>query len=184
MTRLSGLRVAFIGSVMASAGAGPALVAHAPHGFRQSAAAVAPPVHPRFRLSPTGKAREASGWVEFSLAASPFGLPVTRDGRVVYDLAITVDALPLPSEFGSYTTYEAWLATPKLDVARDLGPIRNGTTVRARADWNKFMVFVSAESTPIKRKWTGPIVLVGRSPSASMQSFAGHPFYNTGQPPE
>ena len=126
----------------------------------------------------------AMGWVEFSPAASPFDLAVTRDGRVVYDLTITVSDLPVPSSLGSYSHFEGWLATPKLDAMRDLGPVQNGSPLRTRADWNKFLVFVSAEATPVRQKWAGPIVLVGRSPSSLMQSFAGHPFYNTGQPPD
>jgi len=109
---------------------------------------------------------------------------VTRDGRIVYDLAITVSDLPLPASFGPYTGYEAWLATPKLDAIRDLGPIHKGGTIQATVNWNKFLVVVSAESTPVQRKWTGPILLVGRSPSAAMHAFAGHTFYNTGQPPD
>jgi hypothetical protein len=142
---------------------------------------VAPP--PRFRLAPTRNAQLASGWVELSPAASPFGVAVSRDGRIIYDLAIVVKDLPPASALGPYSTYEAWLATPKLDLVRDLGPIQNGVAIRGQAEWNKFTVLVTAESPPIRQKWTGAVVLVGRSPSSLMQSFAGHPFYNTGQAP-
>jgi hypothetical protein len=67
---------------------------------------------------------------------------------------------------------------------RDLGAIRNDAPLRTRADWNKFTIVVSAEGTPIRARWSGTIVLSGRSPSSLMQSFAGHSFYNTGMPPE
>jgi hypothetical protein len=166
--------------VIVSAGGAP-LVA-GPHpvvGGRHGA--MAPP--PRFRLAPTYRARLATGWVELSPAPSPFGIAASRDGRIVYDLDIAVNNLPPASSLGPYSTYEAWLATPKLDLVRDLGAVQNGTTLRGQADWNKFTVLVTAEAPPIRQKWNGAVVLVGRSPSSLMQSFAGHPFYNTGQAP-
>lgn len=138
---------------------------------------------PRFRLAPTYRAQLANGWVELAPAPSPFGLAVSREGRIVYDLNIVVNDLPTPSSLGSYTTYEAWLATPTLEEVRRLGEVKNGTPLRAQADWNKFTVFVTAEAPPLRPKWNGAVVLVGRSPSSLMQSFAGHPFYNTGQAP-
>lgn len=124
---------------------------------------------------------QGSGWVALAPARSPFALDVTPDGRVVYDLEIVVHGLPAPSSLGHYTVYEAWLATPKLDLIHPLGPIRNDAPLRAQADWNKFTVFISAEATPGAKKWSG-VVLVGRSPSSLMQSFVGHPFYNNGVP--
>jgi hypothetical protein len=131
----------------------------------------------------TARARPASGWVLLVPAPSPFGLAASKDGRIVYDLVISVADLPEPSSFGSYTFYTAWLATPKLDVVRNLGKITDGATLRAEVDWNKFTVLVSAESAPNRARWSDAIVLVGRSPSSLMQSFAGHPFYKTGEAP-
>ena len=128
-------------------------------------------------------AHPASGWVELRPAASPFGLAATRDGRTIYDIDITVADLPAPSSLGSYTVYEAWLATPKLDLIRDLGPISVGVPLHAQVDWNKFTVLVSAESAPVRSRWSDAVALVGRSPSSLMQSFAGHPFYKTGEAP-
>ena len=138
---------------------------------------------PGFLLAATPRARPASGWVELIPAPSPFGLDASRDGRIVYDLDITISGLPAPSSFGSYAVYEAWIATPKLDLVRDLGAITIGAPLHAQVDWNKFTVLVSAESTPIHGKWGDAIVLIGRSPSSLMQSFAGHPFYKTGEAP-
>ena len=114
---------------------------------------------------------------------SPFGVAVSKDGTIHFDLDIQVDDLPPASSIGDFTTYEAWLATPQLDVVRNLGVIENGHVLHGTAEWNKFTVFVTAETPPIKPKWAGAVVLVGRSPSSLMQSFAGHPFYNTGSAP-
>ncbi len=138
---------------------------------------------PRFVLTATPRAQPASGWVQLSPAPAPFGLAVTHDGRFVYDLDIMVTDLPAPSSLGPYTMYEAWLTTPKLDLIKDLGAISSGVPLRAQADWNKFTVIVSAEAAPVHARWSEAIVLVGRSPSATMQSFAGHPFYKTGEAP-
>ena len=108
-----------------------------------AAAFRAPP--PRFRLAPTYRARTAVGSVVLTPSASPFGLAVSRDGTFNYDLDIQVDDLPEASALGAYTTYEAWVATPALDMVRDLGAVENGHVLRAKAAWNKFTVFVTAD---------------------------------------
>ena len=138
---------------------------------------------PGFRLATTAKAPRARGWVQLSPTMSPFAVAVRRDGRLVYDLEITVHDLPPVAYVGAYKGYEAWLASPNLDLVRRLGTIRNDSTLRGTADWNKFTVIVSAEPATVGDKWTGAIVMVGRSPSSLMQSFADHPFYNSGAPP-
>jgi hypothetical protein len=117
-------------------------------------------------------------------ATSPFGIAVSREGRIVYDLSIVTAGLADPSTLGSYTVYEAWLTTPRLEPVTDLGPIRPGEPLRARADWNKFTIIVSAEAAaPVNQKrWAGPVVLIGRSPSSLMQSFVTHPLYNIPEP--
>lgn len=137
---------------------------------------------PRFHLGPTPSARGASGWVQLAPAQSPFGISATRDGRLIYDLAITVAGLPPVGDLGDYSRYEVWLTTPRLDEVRDLGPIDNNGTVRAQADWNKFTIIVSAEPNPVPRKWGKAIALIGRSPSSLMQSFANHPLFSTPEP--
>jgi hypothetical protein len=137
---------------------------------------------PRFRLAATDKAPRAGGWVQMAPSVSPFSVAVTRDGKLIYDLDITVHDLPPVSYLGAYTGYQAWLATPNLDVVRKLGAVRNDSTLHVVADWNKFTVIVSAEPVKTGQKWSGAIVLVGRSPSSLMQNFADHPFYNTGTP--
>lgn len=137
---------------------------------------------PRFRLAATNKAPQARGWVELVPAASPFAISVARDGRIVYDLSITVHGLPPVSYVGAYAGYEAWLTTPNLEVVRRLGTVHNDSTLLGVADWNKFTVIVTAEPATVGEKWSGAVVMVGRSPSSLMQSFADHPFYNSGAP--
>jgi hypothetical protein len=137
---------------------------------------------PKFRLAPTPAGRPASGWVELAPSQSPFGVAATSDGRLVYDLDITATDLPAASDLGAFTHYEVWLTTPKLDVVRDLGPLQNNVTLHAHADWNKFTIIVSAEPTPVGRKWGTSIALIGRSPSSLMQSFASHPLFSVPEP--
>jgi len=137
---------------------------------------------PKFRLGSTPAARQASGWVELVPAQSPFGVATTRDGRLVFDLDITVTDLPAASDLGPYTRYEAWLTTPKLDLIHDLGSIENGKPIHAQADWNKFTIIVSAEAAAAPHKWSSAIALIGRSPSSLMQSFASHPLFSTPEP--
>lgn len=149
---------------------------------RPSAPAAGDTARPRFRLGATPAGRPASGSVEIVPAPSPFGVAATSDGRLVFDLTITVRDLPPASSFGPYTHYEAWLTTPKLDIVKDLGSISNDGTLHAQADWNKFTIIVSAEATPVPRKWGPAIVLIGRSQSSLMQSFASHPLFSTPEP--
>jgi hypothetical protein len=157
-------------------------VAHAPRASESPSEVDSTAGKPRFHLGSTPAARQASGWVDLAPAPSPFGVATTRDGRLVFDLEITAANLPAASDLGPYTHYEAWLTTPKLDLIHDLGPIENGKTVRAQADWNKFTIIVSAESAPVGKKWTPAIALIGRSPSSLMQSFASHPLFSTPEP--
>jgi hypothetical protein len=145
-------------------------------------AGFAPSDLPRFRLAATDKAPRAGGWVQMAPSVSPFSVAVSRDGKLIYDLDITVHDLPPVSYLGEFTGYQAWLSTPNLDVVRRLGAVRNDSTLHVNADWNKFTVIVSAEPPKVGQKWSGAIVLVGRSPSSLMQNFADHPFYNTGTP--
>jgi hypothetical protein len=152
------------------------------HNPAKSANADSEPRRPQFRLAPTPDGRPGSGVVQLVPTQSPFGIAATRDGRLMYDLDIAVSGLPPASALGPYTGYEAWVATPKLDVVRALGPIENGATLKGEADWNKFTVIISAESTPIGHKWSKAVALIGRSPSSLMQSFASHPLFSTPEP--
>jgi len=134
-----------------------------------------------FDLEPTGNGPiTAKGKVELQPATSPFGLAVTEDGNVVYEATISIDGLPPPASLGPYSMYVVWLATPSLDKVRSLGKITNGQTISARVDWNKMMYIISAEASAQLERWKGPIVLLGRSRSARVQSIAGCPIFDTG----
>ena len=117
--------------------------------------------------------------IELVPVASPFGVAVTPDGRLMYDANITVKNLPEPSSLGpTFTTYVVWLATPSLDKLRNLGPIKLGQTVTARVDFTKMMYMITPEPNATGQKWTGPVVLVGRSASARVQNLAGCDIYD------
>lgn len=176
MTRRSGLRrIAAAGLLFSAAG-----VWHAGQVHAARAPGAADPQ--RFRLAATGKLRVTSAWASLLPALSPFGLAVTDDGHLVYDLTLEVHGLPPASQLG-YATYVAWVTTPNVEMVHELGELRGDSTLHAQVEWNKFTVVVTAERSAGGAKWAGPIVLVGRSPSSLMQSFADHPFYKTGQPP-
>ncbi|MEP6691406.1 MAG: hypothetical protein ABJD07_09630 [Gemmatimonadaceae bacterium] len=149
-----------------------------------AALVVAAPSDPhRFALTSTGRVKGASGVVRLVPASSPFGVAVTADGHTTYDLTLTVAGLPDPPSLGAFTAYIAWIATPDLGSVERLGAIAQGRPVAGRTSWNKFVIVVTAEASTRAEKRRGPSLLVGRSPSATMQSFADHPFYNTGAPP-
>jgi len=175
-------RLQFVfGALALSVGVARSLPAAVP-GPRCSALDAAKPEPHRFALVPAGRTALASGLVNMIPAWSPFGLSVNNDGSFVYDLTITVKGLPDPATLGPYKTYVAWAATPSLDRIQNLGPVVNGKPIQLPLDWNKIMILVSAEPVAATPKWTGAVVLTGRSPSALLQSFAGHELFNTGNP--
>jgi len=156
---------------MAARHASSNVVIHAPAIDPDTAA------RPHFTLTATPRGRPATGRVDLVPAASPFGIAVSREGRIVYDLTLVAADLPDPSTLGSFTT-------PGLEPVTDLGRVRPGEPLHARADWNKFTIIVSAEAgVPVNpKRWAGPVVLIGRSPSSLMQSFVTHPLYNVPEP--
>ncbi len=129
--------------------------------------------------TPTGTG--ASGVATLSRPESPFSVPVTRDGHVIYNVAITVQGLPPASAFDGATTYVAWATVPDLSLARSLGPITADGRAKGQVAWNKFIVLVTAEKTA-GAHWTGPILLKGVSPSTWMQRFQAHVIGNGGNP--
>jgi len=118
----------------------------------------------------------AHGHARLVYAPSPFGIAVTPDGRSSYDVQVTADGLPKPSTLGAYTTYVAWSVTPDLKAWHRLGSIGNGTTTVGRAEENKFLLVITAESSPTATH-AGPTVLHGTSPSGWLQSFLSHPLF-------
>ncbi len=122
------------------------------------------------RLVPTANANGASGAVRLRFGGSPFGVSVSRDGRHVYEAALS--ATGLPPVGGAVPV--AWAATPELDRVRRLGVLDGEGRLAARIDFNKFLVFITAEPSGDVERWTGPILLRGISPSGRMHTMAGH----------
>lgn len=138
----------------------------------------APALH-CIRLIPTAKAAGASGVMKLFLARSPFGLTLTEDGRVVYDIRLELAQL----RRGPDVVYTAWATTPDLSQRKRLGVIGEDLTVTGQADWNRFLVLVTAESSTDLETWHGPILLTAISPSGWMQTMAGEEIFGNNELP-
>jgi len=125
----------------------------------------------------TPKAPKAQGKARLVSAESPFGIAVTADGHAVYDAHVTVSGLPAPSTLGTYTTYVAWAVTPDLKQWKRLGVIANGTSTVGTAEFNKFLLVITAEASADSGSHDGPTVLHGTSPSGWLQTFLAHPLF-------
>ncbi len=133
----------------------------------------------RFDLVPTARAPGASGTGQLALAWSPFGVAVSEDGFLVYDLTLSVEGLLNPSTLGPYSHYVAWIASPNLDRVARIGVLGSSGTVETRIEsWNKFLILVTPESRADPPRRSGPIVLQGRSPSGFIASFQSHELFN------
>ena len=129
----------------------------------------------RFNLGPT-PGREGCGLAELVGAWSPFGLAVMRSGHLDQELRLVLDLPPAEGE----TRYMAWVATPALDRIEALGPVTPGEPFAAPVHWNKIVIVVSREDGPVAAdapRWSGPVVLLGRSRSALLQSLMGHSIF-------
>lgn len=133
------------------------------------------------RLFNTQRAPAARGQARLVFASSPFGVAVTADGRASYDVQLDLSGLPAPSTLGGYTVYVAWAASTDLSAWHRLGVVTNGAATVGRAELNKFLLVISAESTATSAH-AGPTVLHGTSPSGWLQSFLTHPMFR-GVPP-
>ena len=132
-------------------------------------------------LQPTGRIALAGGTIELKPVMSPFGLAVTAQGQPIFDATVVVKNLPEPGSLGDYQSFVVWLASPSLDQMMSLGAITNDKAITARVDFIKMMYIVSAEpkANVNGQKFSGPIVLVGRSASARVQNMAGCDIYDT-----
>ncbi len=146
------------------------------------AAAIARPALFRIELQPSNYAPSASGTVKLAPARSPFGMPLTPDGRFIFDLEISTSGLPAASALGPYDNYVAWVVSADLSQVHQLGVIRPGETLRGQAAFNKFLVFISAEPKIAGERWKGPVVLRGFAPSALLENFSGKTMFNGGMP--
>lgn len=120
---------------------------------------------------------KAKGAARLQFADSPFGVTVTQDGRHRYDVRITLSELPDPATLGAYRAYVAWEVTPDLTRWQRLGAVVNGTTTVGPADWNKFLLVITAEPDSAPEAHSGPTVLHGTSPSGWLQRFFSHPLF-------
>lgn len=136
------------------------------------------PLQPkRVELTPTARAPGARGAMEVAMAGSPYGVAVDPDGS--YRLRVEVTARGLRSRDGVH--HVVWAATPELDRHVRLGTLGPEGRVVGELTWNKFLVFVTAESSPEPESWSREILLSGLSPSGRMHTMAGHgPF--SGEP--
>ena len=129
----------------------------------------------RFNLG-AAPGREGCGLAELVGAWSPFGLAVMRSGHLHQELRLVVD---LPPAEGT-ARYIAWLATPSLDRISVLGAVTPGEPFTAPVHWNKMIVVVSREvaAPPAGApRWSGPVVLIGRSRSALLENLMGHSIF-------
>lgn len=119
--------------------------------------------------------RDAGGRVEVSYPASPFGLPLDRDGRLVQRLRFVLDE-DFRSDGSRGSRLVAWVASPELDPVRKLGEIGPDGTASGKVALNKYLVFVTEEPRGVgeAERWEGPVVLKGKSRSGRMQSMASH----------
>ena len=135
-------------------------------------------------LRPTTAVPSASGVALLSPARSPFGLALTRDGRVIFDVSFTASGLPAPSTLGRFDSYVLWAARDDLGEMQELGVIKSGQSLTSRVSYNKFLIVVTAEGGggATASKWSGPIVLRGFAPSALLENFSGKTMFNGGMP--
>ena len=129
----------------------------------------------RFNLGPT-PGREGCGLAELVGTWSPFGLAVMRSGHLDQQLRLVLDLPPAEGK----TRYVAWVATPALDRIEALGTVAPGVPFAAPVHWNKIVIVVSREDGPVAAdapRWSGPVVLLGRSRSALLQSLMGHSIF-------
>ena len=128
-------------------------------------------------LLPTSTAPAAEGTARLVSAPSPFGIAVSQDGHARYDIVLRIRGLPAPGSLGAYHTYVAWAATPDLQHWTRLGVVANGASTVGVAEYNKFLLVITAEAGPEPLARGGPTVLHGTSPSGWLQSFLSHPFF-------
>lgn len=128
-------------------------------------------------LLSTPSAPAAQGTARLVSAPSPFGIAVSPDGHARYDIVVRITGLPAPGTLGPYHTYVAWAVMPDLTNWTRLGVVANGASTVGVAEYNKFLLVITAEAGPEPASRSGPTVLHGTSPSGWMQTFLAHPFF-------
>jgi hypothetical protein len=131
----------------------------------------------------TPKTPAAQGHARLVFAASPFGIAVTADGHVSYDVQIDARDLPDPRSLGEFSQFVAWQVATDLSKWTRLGTVSNGRSTVGHAELNKFLLVITAEpALPANAPHSGPTVLHGTSPSGWLQNMLTHPMFR-GVPP-
>ena len=129
------------------------------------------PVPDQFPLHPTLGNAPASGLVRLRQPWSPYGVSVSKDGRVRYE--VTVEVRDLPESPGS--SYRVWLTTPAFDPIVQIGSVAGSGRVRGEAEGAQLVVVVSREEDGCAgERWQGPVVLRGFSPGSRVQPMGTH----------
>jgi hypothetical protein len=188
---LLGLVVALVAPASNTGGSGirsvafPAVLETAFHGRGAVRVALPSPVvrHPRaeiyqFRLRGTSQAPGASGLGILTLAPSPFGVAVTVDGFLVYELALATDGLVF-RKMSESQAHVVWMATPDLDRVEKLGVLgESGKWRGPLSGMNKFLLLVTLENSPDVEVRRGPILMRGVSPSGLLISYNNHELFS------
>lgn len=146
-----------------------AATAAGPYADASPFCAASDPLRVAFTVTRSGYG--GSGDMILTMAASPFGVTVARDGA--YRTDVVLDLRELRRRDG--IVYVVWAATPELDSRLKIGSFSGGSAqLAAELEWNQFLVFVSAERSADVDRWQGPIVLTAMSPSGRMHPKAGH----------
>lgn len=124
-------------------------------------------------LIPIPDLRSVSGVVELGRVRAPFGVTVSPEGYHVFNATMTLEDLPDPATLGPFSTYVAWITTPRLRPFVKLGKVENGQTELGKVWYNQFLILVTAEASADVEDRRGRIVLRGTSPSTRAQA---HPF--------
>jgi len=123
-----------------------------------------------------------SGVATLVPAPSPFGITLTADGHPVFDITVTVQNLAPVKALGG-SQYVAWATTQDLVDADKIGVIGSDQKAVGKVAWNKYIVLVTVEPTPVPAHWTGAVVLRGFSPATYLANYASHPLFLGGMPP-
>ena len=142
---------------------------HTPSHVPESSActAVAPI---RIEMTPTRRAGGARAVYEMRFSSSTFGVTVSEAGHYMYDVEVAVRGLP--ERAGA--VFVVWVATSDLEEWVNLGPITNDRPVAGQVGWNKFIVFVTAESAAAAESWSQEFYFSALSPSSRMHTMVGH----------
>lgn len=124
----------------------------------------------RIEMTPSRRAGGATAAYELRFSRSTFGVTVSEAGHYVYDVEVAVTGLPARSK-GSFVV---WVATSDLEEWANLGEITNDQPVGGQVGWNKFIVFVTAESSPDVESWSQEFYFSALSPSSRMHTMMGH----------